>query len=119
MLSGKVPPGQIRAENGNRLIGCDVCQMVCPMNPAGLQPSAVIPLRTLLQGGMDLGEMLGTNLAIPNRVLVQACIIAGAMKRTDLAAEVETLRTHPSPAVREAAESALAVLSCAQNEKGL
>ena len=32
MIGGEVPE-EIRAKMGNRLIGCDVCQRVCPHNP--------------------------------------------------------------------------------------
>ena len=69
-----------------------------------------IPLEELLDGrGLAaLSEKIGRNYAISNRVLTQACLIAGSLKRMDLAERLEALlRNSASPVVRQAAEWAL------------
>ena len=48
-----------------------------------------------------LGEAIGANLAIPNRVLSQSCLLAGCSGREELSTVLTPLESHPSPVVRE------------------
>ena len=111
MMSGKPVPLEARAM-GNRLIGCDDCQRCCPKNPEPMgEPRAPVLLRNLLEHPGDacaeLRERIGANLSIPNRVLSQACLIAGSTGRKDLSPLLEVLTNHPSETVREHASWAL------------
>lgn len=109
-LSGKIAPEPVRAAMGNRLIGCDECQRCCPHNPLPTAAAnATIPLAELLRAPKEasaaLKGVIGANLAIPNRVLAQACLLGGAQD------DLLPLAEHPSEAVREHARWALARLS--------
>ena len=111
MMSGKPVPVGARAM-GNRLIGCDDCQRCCPKNPEPTgEPHAAVPLEELLANTGEacaaLKERIGANLSIPNRVLGQACLIAGSTGRRDLRVRLEALAEHPSETVREHAAWAL------------
>ena len=104
MMSGKPVPEEARAM-GNRLIGCDDCQRCCPRNPAPAGESrAPVPLAALLEQTAgcceELREVIGANLSIPNRVLGQACLIAGCSGRGELLPALERLMEHPSETVR-------------------
>lgn len=112
-LGGQPLPEALRSAMGNRLIGCDVCQQVCPHNPKPEgEAHEPVSLETLLstpkQAAQTLKSAIGANLAIPNRVLAQALIIAGNSGRIDLLEQVEKLRDHSSPLVSEHAEWAAA-----------
>ncbi len=114
MLNGKVPPEEIRRHMGNRFLGCDACEACCPMNPEGKGRAEVIPLADILDGKANgmLRELIGPNYARTNRMLMQAGTCAGSLGRTDLRPRLETLaETSASPAVREAAEAALGMLT--------
>lgn len=103
MLSGKPVPETMRAM-GNRLIGCDECQRCCPHNPPPKgHEHAAYPLAWLLtspkEAGNVLREAIGANLALPNRVLGQACLLAGCSGQAALLPVLEKLLLHPSPVV--------------------
>lgn len=111
MMSGKPVPVEARAM-GNRLIGCDDCQRCCPKNPEPTgEAHAPVSLAALLSDPSGvcamLRERIGANLSIPNRVLGQACLIAGSTGRDDLLPLLEALAEHPSETVREHASWAL------------
>jgi len=105
-LTGAPVPEELRSAMGNRLLGCDECQRCCPHNPAP-QGEAVAPvsLSVLLDRTKEscgaLRERIGTNLAIPNRVLAQVCLLAGNSGDELLADSLRALTQHPSPLVRE------------------
>lgn len=106
MLSGKVVPEDVRERMGSRLIGCDECQRVCPHNaPVCREGTFALSLQALLEKPKETAQALrpriGANLAIPNRVLGQSCIMAGCSGDETLLPLVEALRTHPSPVVAE------------------
>ncbi len=106
MLSGKAVPENMRAPMGNRLIGCDNCQRCCPHNPppAG-ETAAPVPLARLLgepkQMAALMRDMIGANLCLPNRLLAQACLLAGNSGETNLLPALLQLKEHPSPVVQE------------------
>lgn len=111
MMSGKPIPLDVR-RMGNRLIGCDECQRCCPINPEPTgEAHAPVPLTDLLANPREacdgLREQIGANLSIPNRVLSQACLLAGCSGRSDLRELLLPLTEHPSEAVREHAAWAI------------
>lgn len=111
MMSGKPVPSEVR-EMGNRLIGCDDCQRCCPRNPEPTGESGeAVPLEALLSSVGEtcamLREKIGANLSISNRVLGQACLLAGCSGRTELLPLLESLAEHPSEVVREHAAWAM------------
>ncbi|MBQ6384429.1 MAG: hypothetical protein IJJ42_12675 [Clostridia bacterium] len=110
MMNGKMPPEDLAFRMGNRLIGCDACENCCPMNPPATGRACVVPLKTLLQEYDDtcLADKIGHNYALPNRVLTQACLIAGNMNRQDMLPDLKRLEQESgSEAVRQAAHAAL------------
>jgi len=114
-LSGKPVPEALRHHMGSRLIGCDTCQRCCPHNPKPTGCSPTLPLASLITGIKEksamLKELIGANLALPNRVLSQAVILAGCSDDVSLLHALEPLRKHPSPVVAEHAEWACAQLT--------
>lgn len=112
MLTGKSVPEELRAAMGNRLLGCDECQRCCPHNPpAKAETTYNYPLEKLLCESKDACEelkpMIGANLALPNRVAAQACIIAGNSGCTELLPMLRELEKHPSQTVGESASWAV------------
>ena len=114
MVGGEVPE-KIRAKMGNRLIGCDVCQRVCPHNPPPQgEAHLAVPLTDLLrqpkETALSLRPLIGVNLTLPNRVLSQSCLLAGCSRDTSLIPLLMPLLHHPSPAVSTHAAWALSRL---------
>lgn len=111
-MSGQPIPEEIRHAMSNTLVGCDICQRVCPHNakPAG-ETRPGISLDTVLTDhkgvAHGLRRTIGVNLAYGNRVLAQGCLIAGCCHREDLLPqlkqilEAQCLLEHPSEAVVE------------------
>lgn len=114
MVGGEVPE-EIRSKMGNRLIGCDVCQRVCPHNPPPQgEAHSAVPLADLLcqpkETALALRPLIGVNLTLPNRVLSQSCLLAGCSEDTSLLPLLQPLRNHPSPGVQCHAAWAVAQL---------
>lgn len=114
-MSGKPVPEAVRERMGNRLIGCDECQRVCPHNPPPTGDAGEnVPLEWLLTepktAAVALRPRIGVNLNIPNRVLSQACLMAGCSGRRELAEALRKLAEHPSPTVAEHAKWAMLAL---------
>lgn len=108
MLGSQSVPEVMRAAMGNRLIGCDECQRCCPHNPAPAgEPHAAVDLLQLLTqpsgGAALLKPLIGANLAIRNRMLAQACLIAGNSEDAAYLPALVMLTEHPSPLVKDAA----------------
>lgn len=106
MMPGKPVPEDVRAHMGNRLIGCDECQRCCPHNitPSGASGDPVNLLHLLKESKVAAEELkmcIGANMTLPNRLLAQACMIAGNSGKKDLLPELDRLVNHPSQAVRE------------------
>ncbi|MBR4081113.1 MAG: hypothetical protein IKK21_04955 [Clostridia bacterium] len=129
MMSGQPVPEALRPLMGNRLMGCDECQRCCPHNPppAG-KVREEIPLAQLLGSTKAscamLRQSIGANMAIPNRVLGQACLIAGCSGDASLLPELTRLASSPSPVVSTHAAWAANALSvrktgCAKDENTL
>lgn len=112
-MSGKSVPVELRAAMGRSLVGCDICQMACPHNqPLEKGEGQSIPLEHLLgepkAAAAMLRPLIGANLAIPNRILSQACLIAGCSGNQTLTEQLQKLTQHPSAVVAEHARWALA-----------
>lgn len=109
MTSGQPIPEDVRMAMGSRLIGCDECQRCCPHNPLPQGESVMsVALSRLMTNPKEacvmLREKIGANLALPNRVLSQACVMAGSTMRRDVLTCLKTLEKHPSLTVREHAQ---------------
>ena len=123
-LKGSIPI-ELRASIGNRIFGCDDCQLVCPWNRFS-QPTEEIgfalnprfaapPLVSLLAWDEDqfLRNTAGTALRriTHEQWLRNVAVAIGNGPRDQAAVEVLTYRlTHPSPMVREHVVWALAQL---------
>ncbi len=118
MLESTPVPEQMRKLMGNRLVGCDICQQVCPYN-AGLPANEIagecFRLDDLLRQDEDamsrLSVMIGRNMARLSRVLAQACIAAGNSGEAGYLAKLNELCNHKSPTVAEHAKWAVNILS--------
>lgn len=113
-MSGKPVPEELRAHMGTMLIGCDICQRVCPHNAPAAPGAQGLPLAPLLtspkESALALRPRIGVNLTIPNRVLGQSCLLAGCSGDESLLPALEQLCTHPSPVVAEHAAWAVSKL---------
>jgi epoxyqueuosine reductase len=106
MLSGRPIPLEMRNAMGGRLLGCDVCQRVCPLN-RGIIPaqcSMAFPLSRLLPpDDHELNrytELIGTNYANANRLCAQAALAAGNRGDKSLLGPLKALKTHASEVIR-------------------
>lgn len=86
MMEGNVTPEPLRSKEAMRLLGCDICQRVCPMQPRGVETMPIhIRLGELVtadakmfsQTVVRLGTLIGRNAARPQRVRAQAALLAG------------------------------------------
>lgn len=87
MMEGVLIPEELRRKMDQKLIGCDVCQRVCPMQPVteysvterGFLLSDFVTDDPLLfsQSVSRLAYYIGKNAARPQRVRAQAAILAG------------------------------------------
>jgi len=86
-------PQKYEALLGNHLLGCEVCQNVCPMNDmVERQKPYVYPLTKLLSGEIEpLKQSIGTNVARKLKMQLKACTLAANLNRTDLIPELEAL----------------------------
>ena len=114
MLNGQCPPDFVFSSNGNRLIGCDVCERVCPMNPAPdpRQTSETVPLEQLTDGENTdaLADAIGSNYARKTRLQIQSCVIAASTRRRDLIPRLQEMAESDSEPLRQAAQKGLDVL---------
>ncbi len=123
MLRSTPMPERLRTLMGNRLVGCEICQQVCPYNDHLQETKGTgecFPLHDLLKEddpAMDrLSEKIGRNMAVANRVLAQACIAAGNSGDMGYLPRLNELCKHPSPAVAEHAQWAVNHLSIRAEE---
>ena len=86
MMEGVLVPEEKRELMGMKLIGCDICQRVCPMQQkVDAEQSYAFTLddfmddeeQTFKESVLRLGNLIGKNVARPQRVRAQAALIAG------------------------------------------
>lgn len=123
MGSGRIVPPEIRTAYGVRLLGCEICQRVCPKNAHVLQDVSLPPCEELemfaLPKLLDLNQptwkltlenisgVIGKNYARKNRILGDAVIVAGNAKDPDLLKYLKETLKYPHVPVR--AHSAWAI----------
>lgn len=93
------------------LLGCELCQKICPYN-AGIEPIAELPdafrLEEILQGNVKPAlKIVGKNLNKQGRIVQHACVVAAKQNRTDLIPLIEPLTSDRREGVRVAANYAL------------
>lgn len=116
MMEGVVVPEPVRRKMGMRLIGCDICQRVCPMQPRfeterdeefTLDMFMTADDRAFSSSVTRLAAQIGRNAARPQRVRAQAALLAGNRR---CGADLPVLRgwaQSPFEAVREHARWAI------------
>ena len=111
---GEVVPEPLRRLYENRLLGCEICQDVCPRNARGAQAEMPrelresLNLKNLLRGELaNLSETIGKNYARKTRIRMKAALIAGNLRRADVLAELTALKQAGSEGEREYAEWAI------------
>lgn len=84
MLYGRPVPEALRAPMGQRLLGCEICQRICPHNrhiactPPPQGPFAIDQLLTANRGILDaLAVLIGRNEARKMRIQAQTALAAG------------------------------------------
>lgn len=122
MMEGNVTPEPLRRKIGMRLLGCDICQRVCPMQP---ELKTVTPIEIRLDELVTqdaaafsrtvarLAELIGRNAARPQRVRAQAALLAGNSGRTACLPVLREWAQSPFEAVREHAVWAMEQLKLA------
>ena len=113
-FSGKATPEALREKNGMRLLGCEICQRVCPKNarlPQIAPPCAPFELERLLRfdkaARAEVGALIGANEARPGRVLAQAALAAGNGGNRAHRPLLEALCAHENVVVAEHARWAV------------
>ncbi len=119
MLEGVVAPEHLREKMGMRLVGCDICQRVCPMQPK-FEPGRTLGLKldelmTTDQAVFSasirkLADEIGRNTARPQRVRAQAALLAGNSGNKAYLPVLESWAQMPFEAVAEHARWAKARL---------
>ena len=98
------------------LLGCMRCQTVCPKNPQESIPipdtvkETLDPVAVLLGNRKAAGELIGKNLAGPNRLLRQAIVLAANRKRKDALAILLKLRESDGERFKAELEYAISLL---------
>lgn len=115
MIKGDIPTDEISARMGNKFLGCDICQTVCPMNRKG---SGVMPeelkkllridgfLRQPKENTAALKPYIGANYASVNRLLALALNVAGGSGERRYLPDIIPHLNSQSGSVRRAAERA-------------
>ena len=93
------------------ILGCEICQRICPYN-AGIEPISEMPeafrLEELLKGNVKpVLAIVGKNLNKNGRIIQHACVVAAHQDRRDVIPLVEPWLTDTREGVRIAAQYAL------------
>jgi epoxyqueuosine reductase QueG len=95
----------------NCILGCELCQKVCPYN-FGIESIVEMPeafrLEEILKGNIKpVLQIVGANLNKNGRIIQHACVIAARLERKDLIPLIETWQEDAREGVRVAAGYAL------------
>lgn len=116
MMEGLVVPENIRPLMDMKLLGCDLCQRVCPMqkNEDEMQDyhffldDFLTSEETVFKKNvLRLGNVIGSNAARPQRVRAQAALLAGNSKRKKDLKVLRQWENSQFDAVREHAKWAI------------
>ena len=98
------------------LLGCMRCQAICPKNPQTAIPipedvkETLDPVAILRGNRKEAGELVGKNLASPNRLLRQAIVLAANRGRKDALPHLLELRETDGDRFREELNYAISLL---------
>ncbi len=117
MMEGNVVPEEMRTLMGNHLIGCDICQRVCPMQKLETKESGSWQLEEFVsddpvvfsESVKRLAQEIGRNMARPKRVRAQAALLCGCIgDERDLStlkawalSDFEAIRVHAQWAIEQ------------------
>jgi len=118
---GEIVPETLRKIYANRLLGCDVCQDVCPRNEKGIS----VPVPEGLKNALSLSELLkgnvqpltpyiGRNYARRSRIRMKAALAAN-LGRFDLINDLIDMAENGTEGEKEHAAWALAALEKNKN----
>ena len=116
MMEGVVVPEEVRERMEMRLLGCDICQRICPMQRTiSCDTKEQLRLDELLTcdeqafsaGVSRLAERIGRNTARPQRVRAQAALLAGNLRDPVHLPVLEVWAQSQFDAVREHARWAI------------
>ena len=110
MMEGVVIPEHLRKRIGMKLLGCDICQRVCPMQPV-FSPTPkrlAYPLSGFITDDSSvfsasvskLATEIGRNTARPQRIRAQVAILAGNSKNPEYLPVLRAWSNSPFEAVR-------------------
>ena len=96
------------------MLGCELCQSVCPYNndikPIDALPDALHLEQLLADNIKPALEIVGKNLNKQGRIIQHACVIAAHQGRSDLVPLIEPWLEDQREAVCTAADYALRIL---------
>ena len=117
MMEGVVVPEQYRPVMKGRMLGCDLCQRVCPMQPQMQEISSKRLIDDFVTDDTDafsqavkkLAEEIGRNAARPQRVRAQAALLCGnigcsadlPVLRAWVCSDFEAVREHARWAIEQ------------------
>lgn len=111
---GEIAPEWMRKKFENRLLGCDVCQDVCPRNASipyrkmNESEEEAMDLSLLLDGNLRaLVDKIGRNYARKERIRLKAILAAANLNRRDLIEKIEEISINGTDKEKEHARWAL------------
>ena len=125
-MEGVIIPEETRSKIGMRLIGCDICQRVCPMQPkAQLHQRKAYLLSDFVTDDSaafssavaNLSDEIGRNTARPQRVRAQAALLAGNSRNPSYLPVLRQWVELPFEAVNHHARWAIAQIESASLDR--
>lgn len=117
MMEGVIVPEYLRGRMGMRLLGCDLCQRICPMQPDrparasnpsyDLQRFVTEDQQLFSESVAALASEIGRNAARPQRIRAQAALLAGNSRNPAYLPVLRQWALLPFEAVKEHARWAI------------